>query len=295
MELKMRVISLLFALSLLPASLPAAGGESADKVLDALQKERSAAGAQELIRRADIDQVAQARAERIAGLSHDERLNLRDSINSSLREAGITGFRRADLHMDMVRGYAEPAEGFLRSWSGYASAWSRALDPRFEQVGIATHAAADGWVILISIMLELLPDPGDPRELERKTFDAVNEVRRERGLPELAHSASLADVARAHSEDMMRRGYFGHRSPEGDLAQERMKAAGIDFRAVGENIQRNKYFDDPVAEAVRGWMASDGHRKAILDPRFSRSGVGITIDEEGELFFTQLFMRPKSE
>ena len=42
-------------------------------------------------------------------------------------------------------------------------------------------------------------------------------------------------------------------------------------------------------------MASDGHREAILDPRFSLSGVGITIDEEDELFFTQLFLRPKSE
>jgi uncharacterized protein YkwD len=291
----MRFISRLFAFLLLLASLPAAGGESAEKVLDALQRERNAAGVRELARRADIDRVAKARAERIAGLSHDKRLSLGESIEARLREAGITGFRQAALHMDMVRGYAEPAEGFLRSWRGYRSAWSKALDPRFELIGIATHAADDGWIILISIMVELLPDPGDPRELERKTLEAVNGVRRERGLPELALSVPLADVARAHSEDMMRRGYFGHRSPEGDLAQERVKAAGIDFRAVGENIQRNQYFDDPVTQAVKGWMESDGHRKAILEPRYTLSGVGITVDEGGQLFFTQLFMRPKGE
>ena len=65
----MRAISRLFTLLVLVAALPAAGGESAEKVLQALQLERSEAGARNLVRRADLDRVAKARAERIAEIT----------------------------------------------------------------------------------------------------------------------------------------------------------------------------------------------------------------------------------
>jgi uncharacterized protein YkwD len=292
----MKAISRLFPIFCLLLALPAAAaGETARAVLDLVQEERCQAGAGALARRADLDDVARIRAERIAGLSHDKRLSLSQSIEAGLHEAGIKGFRHAALHLDMVRGYTDPAEGFLRSWRGYSSAWSRALDPRFGQVGIATHQADDGWVILVAIMLEELVDPGDPRKLESSTTEAVNDIRREHGLPELIHSASLAEVARAHSEEMARRGYFGHESPEGLRSQDRVTAAGIAFQALAENIQRNQHFDDPVQQAVSSWMRSAGHRKNILEPLFVQTGVGVAIDEEGKLYFTQLFMSPAGD
>jgi uncharacterized protein YkwD len=285
-----------FPLLLLLLAMPAAVAEStAEKVLEKVQEERRRSGAEELARRPDLDGVARARAERIAGLPHEERLSLGESIEAKLQEAGIKAFRQAALHLDMVRGYDDPAEGFLRSWRGYGSAWSRVLDPRYRRVGIATHVADDGWVILVAIMLEELPEPGDPRELEGRTVEEVNRIRRERGLAGLRISASLAAVARAHSEDMARRGYCDHLSPDGLRAQDRVEAAGIAFRALAENIQLNQLFDDPVRQAVDSWFKSEGHRKNLLDPIYSETGVGVAVDESGKIYFTQLFMRPVGE
>jgi uncharacterized protein YkwD len=295
-ELSMRTISSLLVLFLLLPALPAAAeADTAGTILQELRAGRRQAGAAPLIRRAGLDGVAAARAERIAGMSHDKRLALGESIETGLNEAGITGFRSAAVHLDMVRGYTDPAAGFLKSWRGYASAWSRALDPRYDQVGIATHAADDGWIILVAILLEEMPEPGDPRELESRTIEAINEIRRERGLPELTSSAGLAAVALAHSEDMARRGFFGHVSPDGLQARDRVAAAGISYSALAENIQRNHRFDDPVRQAVESWMLSAGHKKNILEPIYSETGVGVAIDEEGKIHFTQLFMRPAGE
>lgn len=263
----------------------------ADRVHEYLQVWRLDAGVPELPRRGDLDAVARSRAERIADLPHRRRLSLGETIETGLGAAGIKLYRRAAVHLDMVRGYADPAAGFLKSWKGYAPAWDKAMDPRFSAVGVGTHQAADDWIILVAVFLEDLPGVDDLRALEDSTRRAVNEIRREHGLVELADYPALADVARAHSEDMAGRDYFRHRSPEGRQAQHRVKAAGLEFRRLAENIQKSRGYDDPAEEAVEGWMNSRGHREAILEPDFRETGVGVAVAEDGTIYFTQLFLR----
>jgi uncharacterized protein YkwD len=41
-----------------------------------------------------------------------------------------------------------------------------------------------------------------------------------------------------------------------------------------------------------GWMASPGHRAAILNRRFTQIGVGIEVGADGVVFFCQVFARP---
>ncbi|MCL4219619.1 MAG: SCP-like extracellular protein, partial [Candidatus Hydrogenedentes bacterium] len=41
--------------------------------------------------------------------------------------------------------------------------------------------------------------------------------------------------------------------------------------------------------AVSGWMASNGHRKNILNGAFGRTGMGIAVSSAGDVLFTQLF------
>jgi uncharacterized protein YkwD len=263
-----------------------------ETVFQAVQQGRRDAGAAQVRRRADLDAAARERAETIAALPHAERLTLEESVEVGLRRGGVRHFRRARLHVDMARGYVDPGAGFVRSWRRYEPAWATAMDPAWDSAGIASARGDDDWVIFVAVFLEEIAVPTDLRELERRALEAVNGIRRERGLSALAPNEGLAEVARRHSEEMARLGYFSHHSPSGTEPADRAERHGISFRTLAENIQTNQGHDDPVSIAVEGWMNSKGHRKNILDSRFTLTGVGVAIDEDGAAYFTQLFMTP---
>lgn len=264
----------------------------ADTMLESLQQERSAAGLAPFLRRADLDSVADERARLIAGLPHAERLRHAESIAEALRRHGILWFRNASLHLDMGRGYRRPAEGFLRSWARYESGWAKIRDPRYGAIGLATARADDGWIVLVAVFLEELEVPEDLPALERRVVEEVNRIRRERGLGTLAVDDRLSGVARHHSQAMADEGFVDHVDPTGRAPADRVSEAGIDFRAVAENIHVNRGAADPVQEAVDGWMGSRGHRKQILGRDFAVTGVGVVLDDEGVFYFTQLFLQP---
>lgn len=114
----------------------------------------------------------------------------------------------------------------------------------------------------------------------------MNEIRRARGLAPLTTDQALTDLARDHSCGMARDERFGH----GSFA-DRVRAAGIAYRAIGENLARIANGTAPVDRAVNGWMKSEGHRANILSTGFSATGVGVCRGD-GAYYFTQLFVRP---
>ncbi len=134
---------------------------------------------------------------------------------------------------------------------------------------------------------------GELRALERRVFEAVNRERQRRRLTALAWDAQLAGEARRHSARMAAAGFHSHADPvRGDL-EPRLKAYGIRWRDCGENIFVERGFeDDPVARAVRGWLESRGHRKNMLNPVFTHTGVGADVSDDGFFCLTQEFTRP---
>lgn len=271
----------------------AADDAMADAIVEHLRAERGAAGVEALERRESLDRVARERAETIAGMPHERRLSHKESLDAGLKAAGVESYRHAALHLDMNRGYTDPAGAFLDSWHGYSRAWSKAMDARFDAVGLATTRASDGWIILVAVLVEDLPGGYDLRELELRTIAEVNRVREGQGLTPLAEREDLREIALRHSRDMIDRGFFAHRSPDGLKPEHRVRAAGLRYRLVAENIQRNRGWDDPVEVAVDSWMKSRGHRKAILTPDFRETGVGVAAEEDGTIYFTQLFFLAK--
>lgn len=266
----------------------------ADWIFDGLQESRLEAGAPELVRRAELDEVARDRARRVAELPHRRRLAFAEPIDDRLREAGLRLYHSASLHVDMVRGYSNPTAAFLRNWKRYEQAWATAMDRRFDTVGLAIHAASDGWVVFVTIFVDHYDTPQEPRQLERKTIEAVNDVRREHGLAALRPDGALSEVARSHSRDMATRGFFAHVTPEGKLPADRVLERGLAFTRFAENIQKSRGVPDPVSAAVESWMASPGHRAAILEAEYERTGVGVVLADDGILYFTQLFFVPAS-
>lgn len=120
---------------------------------------------------------------------------------------------------------------------------------------------------------------------------AINSERRARGLPPYAIDEQLQLVARQHSEDMVKRGYFSHVTPEGMTLRDRLQAAGITAHWIGENIQRNsRAGEEAVTYAVRWFMQSTPHRKNILHQHYTHIGVGVAQNDATNLTtFTLVF------
>ncbi len=220
------------------------------------------------------------------------RLSLSEPIRASLSAAGVEEFASARLRVDIKRGYLGPAAAFAESWRSAATAWRTALAADLHAVGAGHALADDGWHVLVVVLVEDAPPLPEPRELERAAFDAVNHERTSRGFPVLERDERLTRVAREHSVDMARRAYFDHRAPDGELPADRVRRSGIRFREIAEDIHRNRGFSDPVRRAVQGWLDSPPHRRTMLDRDYSRSGLGVHVSSDGELYFTQLFLLP---
>lgn len=130
--------------------------------------------------------------------------------------------------------------------------------------------------------------------LRQEALSLVNQTRRERGLAALSLTGPLNAAAQSHAEDMARRGYYAHFSPEGEDALGRYRAnGGQRYRIVAENIANCGGCPvPPTEERVRrfhsDWMNSPGHRKNILRSGVENFGFGIAA-ANGRIYAVQTF------
>ena len=139
----------------------------------------------------------------------------------------------------------------------------------------------------------------DQETLETTVYQLINEYREAQGGTVLRWDEDLAMLARAHTLDMARHDYYGHVNRAGEDPTARARKAGYDCRnprsiGVAENIyllyghtssmrlgDRVTYqwiSQDVLARRfVEGWIASPGHRRNILDRRYTRTGIGVAF------------------
>src|SRR5438067_1954846 len=79
-------------------------------------------------------------------------------------------------------------------------------------------------------------NPTIDQEAEARMLELLNDERRKAGLRLLARDPAIDEVARAHSIDMLQRGYFAHETPEGLSPFDRMRTSGAQFVVAGENL-----------------------------------------------------------
>ncbi|HEY2276642.1 MAG TPA: CAP domain-containing protein, partial [Steroidobacteraceae bacterium] len=111
--------------------------------------------------------------------------------------------------------------------------------------------------------------------------------------PPLALSGTLAGVALGHATDMAVHDYFEHEDLSGQSPADRVRASGYSEKLVGENIA---YGPKSVEEVVTGWLASPGHCRNIMDPRFVQMGIGLAPGRAARhgLFWVQLLAEPRA-
>jgi uncharacterized protein YkwD len=135
-------------------------------------------------------------------------------------------------------------------------------------------------------------EAGDPAlaRLEDALHDAVNQVRAREGLIPLQRDGAVDRVARAHSHDMVARGYFAHETPEGLTPPDRLARGGVTgISLAGENVGLTNR-GDPNREIVGNWLASPVHRQNLLAPMFNVTGIGVARAADGTFFYTQLYV-----
>jgi len=137
------------------------------------------------------------------------------------------------------------------------------------------------------------PDPppirpsADSTALEHVVFTLVNRHRRTLGLPPLAQDSRITEQARLHSAAMAAGTTpLGHAGFDDRVA---MLRRAMTARRSAENVAFNQGHRDPAADAVRGWLASRGHRENIEGP-YEMTGVGVVSNAKGEFYFTQIFV-----
>lgn len=123
--------------------------------------------------------------------------------------------------------------------------------------------------------------------MEQEVLALVNEVRAENGLSALTWAEDIAEIARAHSADMINRSFFSHTNPDGESPFDRLKSNGISYNAAAENIA----YGQRTAEAVmESWMNSSGHRANILNKNVKEIGIGAVKNSQGTVYWTQMFI-----
>lgn len=132
------------------------------------------------------------------------------------------------------------------------------------------------------------PTSNNLRALETEVVRLVNAERSKAGQPALTENTELSNVARTKSEDFVNNNYFSHNSPTYGSPFEMLESFGISFTAAAENIASGQ---KTASEVMNSWMNSSGHRANILSPTYNQIGVGVARDNNGSLYWTQMFIR----
>ena len=125
---------------------------------------------------------------------------------------------------------------------------------------------------------------------EKQVLVLVNAERKKFNLKPLKLDENLTQAARYHCKDMAEENYFGHSSQDRNgnslsfvcKSYERMMKFDNTFTLYAENISAGQRTPHAV---VQDWMDSPGHRKNILDPRFTHIGLAFIKVDTGEYFY----------
>ena len=99
----------------------------------------------------------------------------------------------------------------------------------------------------------------------------INQSRAEAGVAPLALDEALNLAAQAHAQEMLQRGELSHQFPgEPDLAL-RLGQNGAHFNRAGENVA----LDYSAQHAHQSLMASNEHRRNLLDGSFNAVGIAV--------------------
>ena len=128
------------------------------------------------------------------------------------------------------------------------------------------------------------PDAEENLSFAKQVVNLVNEERAKAGVSALVLDETLASAAMVRATEIETS--FSHTRPDGRSFSTVLSDMGIQYRRSGENIAWGQQSPKAVME---DWMNSKGHRANILNPNFTKIGVGYRKNAAGRTYWTQLF------
>jgi uncharacterized protein YkwD len=278
------------------AAAPSAGGAALRaELLRLFDAQRAAAGVATLRHSAALERVAQQNADEMAAADSISASRMpQDAMQQRLAAAGY----EARQWVESLLSLPPPASAaaVVEGWrEGDADAtYLRLIDKTFADVGVGVAASRPsgaassgrGGQVYVSIFFAVSQSEAFERDtaglhdlarIRAELQAQINRQRQQASVPPLTLNSQLDVAAQRHAEDMLARSYFAHRSPEGATVRERATAAGYIWRTIGENLAEGQ---PTIADAVDGWMHSQGHRENILNPSFVDTGIGLAIGRD---------------
>lgn len=124
-----------------------------------------------------------------------------------------------------------------------------------------------------------------PADISRALLDGHNEFRSKNGKTPLILNSKLTLAASEHSSDMAKRQILSHFGSNGSTMGIRIRAAGYNFSAAGENVAEGQ---TTVEDVMRSWINSSGHRANILG-NYRDFGGSAVKSSDGNLYWTTVF------
>ena len=118
----------------------------------------------------------------------------------------------------------------------------------------------------------------------------TNKERERNNLEPFTRDEAVSAIARKHSANMALRNVLSH-YVDGKNATDRGREANYRCHSLGENIHKGSWDWNAakITEAsylarqiVNEWKASPNYRRKILNPRYHRLGVGVTVAADPE-------------
>src|SRR5262249_23921315 len=129
----------------------------------------------------------------------------------------------------------------------------------------------------------------DLAQATKSLIDSTNAFRKEEGRSSVSVNPKLTDTARYFADFMARTNKYGHNA-DGNRPADRAKKHGYDYCIVLENIayQYNSrgFTTDELARGLfEAWKNSPGHRKNMLDPDVTETGVAIAHSDKSGYYY----------
>jgi uncharacterized protein YkwD len=120
-------------------------------------------------------------------------------------------------------------------------------------------------------------------EIELEIVKLINEHRVSVGLKALKINDFMSNQAKNHNDYMIKTNNFGH--DNFDTRYETItKELGSGY--MGENVAKQQ---KTAKEVVDTWLNSKLHKENIEGDKYTSTGIAVTADANGVLYFTNIF------
>ena len=143
-----------------------------------------------------------------------------------------------------------------------------------------TLAIYSGLLIATKVLVLILLFFTYPTQAEFSTITVnriiqlTNKERVKLGLSELKHNRVLDLAAQKKAEDMLKKNYFAHTSPDGIKPWHWFKEVDYNYTFAGENLAMNFV---EAEDAMTAWMNSPTHKDNIVNKNYEDIGIAVAV------------------